>query len=412
MSEALSSQASEERAAQRVSLNAFYLFAYYGFGSFFPLITQYYESIRLTGTQIGVISAVTPVISIVTQPLWGMICDRFHIRKQVLMLTLAAAGAVGLLFPAVSTFAWVFLLYIAMSVFQSAVVPVSDSLALGYAKRHNVQFGDIRMWGAVGFALAAFLTGLAVEQWGPAAIFYSYCGAYLIAGLCLRRIPEHAEAAPFTVSVFKGLTELIRLPRFVLFLAASFFIFGAINAHNIWFSLYYQHIGGTVAGVGLAFLLFAGSEAPFMKIAGFFVRRWGLELTILLAGTVSALRWLWYSTAPGTTAVIALFFIQGLSVGCYLATAAQFVRENTPASLQVTALALYASVGNGLGSMTCNLVGGWIKDAFSILDTYLFFGLATAAGLIPLLIIRFGPWKHSAPEEKQQEQLASGQPSR
>lgn len=384
----------EGKVGRHMSLCALYLFIYYGYGALYPLITQYYQSIQLTGTQIGIISAVTPVVSMVTQPIWGMICDRFQIRKPVLMLALVASGLVGLLFPAVSTFALVFLMYVLLSIFQSALVPISDSMALGYAKQHHLQFGDIRLWGAVGFAVAALLTGLALEQWGTGSIFVSYCAASLIAVWFLRNIPDNTESAPrIGGSLLQGVMELMKLPRYVLFLIASFFIYGAINAHNIWFSLYYQHIGGSVAGIGLAFMLFLSSEAPFMKLASFFVRRFGLELTILLAGTVSAMRWLWYSSAPGTTFVIAFFFLQGLSVGFYLATASQFVRDNTPASLQVTALSLFVSIGNGLGSMTCNLVGGWIKDLSSILETYLFFGIATALGLIPLLVIRYGPWK-------------------
>lgn len=400
MSESLSSKRQGGVWGRHFRLSALYLFIYYGFGAFSPLITQYYKSIHLSGMQIGLISAITPVISIVTQPLWGIICDRFHIRKAVLVLTLIVSGLVGLLFPAVSTFSFVLLLYTILSVFQSAVVPVSDSVALGYAKKHHLQFGDIRMWGAIGFALAAFFTGLLVERFGPSVLFYSYCLALLTAVLFLWRLPEEAEESPrFTVSLFKGVGELLRIPRFMLFLLASFFVFGAINANNIWFSLYYQDIGGTVAGVGLAFLLFAGSEAPFMKLAGFFTRRWGLELTITLAAVVSALRWFWYSSAPSTTAVLALFFIQGISVGFYLASAAQFVRENTPASLRVTALAIFFSVGHGLGTMTCNLMAGWIKDTYSMLAIYLFFGVITAAGLIPLLLIHFGPWKRPEPSE-------------
>ena len=399
MAELISGKGKSGTGSQLVYLSALYLFIYYGFGAFTPLITQYYQSIQLSGTQIGLISAVTPIVSIVTQPLWGMICDKFQIRKGVLVFTLLASGLVGLLFPAVSSFAFVLLLYTLLSVVQSAVVPVSDSIALGYVKKHQMAFGDIRMWGAVGFAIAAFITGLLVERWGPEMIFYSYFLALAVAIFFLRPIPEEAGAAPkLNASVLTGVKDLLRLPRFILFLIAAFFIFGSVNANNIWFSLYYQEIGGSVAGVGVAFLLFAGSEAPFMKLAGYFVRRWGLELTIILAGSVSAIRWFWYSSAPSTTAVLALFFLQGISAGFYLATAAQFVRENTPASLQVTALALFFSVGHGLGTMLCNLTAGVIKDTFSMLTIYLFFGTVTAVGLIPLLLIRYGPWKHAEEE--------------
>ncbi|EJL38928.1 MULTISPECIES: MFS transporter [Brevibacillus] len=383
------------------SLCALYLFVYYGFGAFSPLITQYYNSISLTGTQIGLISAVAPIVSIVAQPMWGLFCDRFQIRKTVLILTLVASGLAGLFFVGVSSFAFVFLLYLILSFFQSAVIPISDSLALGYAKKNGLQFGDIRLWGAVGFALAAFVTGLLVEQWGPSVLFYSYCLALLIAMLFLLRVPDESEeTSRFRVGMLAGMRDLLRLPRYLLFLLASFCVLGAVNANNIWFSLFYQEIGGTVAGVGLAFLLFAGSEAPFMKLAGVFVRRWGLELTLLLAAVCGAARWLWYSSAPSTTFVIAMFFIQGISVGFYLATAAQFVRENTPPSLQVTALAIFFSVGGGLGTMLCNLVAGWIKDSYSTLGIYLFFGIITVIGIIPLVLITYGPWKQAAPDDK------------
>lgn len=400
MSESLSGRFLGGAGGRYVSFCALYLFIYYGFGAFSPLITQYYKSIHLTGTQIGMISAVAPVVSIVAQPMWGMICDRFQIRKAVLLGTLLASGLVGLLFTAVSTYAFVFLLYILLSFFQSAIIPVSDSLTLNYTKKHQLQFGDIRMWGAVGFALAAFVTGLFVERWGPSVLFISYCLALITAFLFLMRLPgEVTESSRFTVSIFKGMKQLLRIPRFLLFLLASFCMFGAVNANNIWFSLYYQEIGGTVAGVGLAFLLFAGSEAPFMKLAGYFVRRWGIETTLLGAAIFSAIRWFWYSSAPSTTAVLLIFFIQGVSVGFYLATAAQFVRENTPASLQVTALAVFFSVGSGLGTMLCNLLAGWIKDEFSTLAIYLFFGVVTTLGILPLLVIRFGPWKRVEQDE-------------
>lgn len=368
-----------------VAISGLYIFIYYGFGAFSPLISQYYKSIHLSGTEIGTISSITPIVSILAQPLWGMICDRYQIRKPVLIMALLMTAGLSLLFTLVSTFAWILVLFTVFSVFQCAMVPISDSLALSYAKERKMQFGNIRMWGAVGFAVAVFFTGIAVEKWGPDAIFYCFAAALLIAIFFLRNIPD--TSGQFSSHIFNGLGQLVKLPRFLLILASSFFIFGAINAHNIWFSLYYQHIGGSVAGIGLAFLLFAGSEAPFMKVAAVFARRFGPELTLLLAGSVSACRWLWYGTAPSTTLILSFFFIQGLSVGFYLATAAQFVRENTPESLQVTALAIFTSIGHGLGTMTNNLLGGIIMDKWGILATYTFFGIATLVGLIPLIYL-------------------------
>ncbi|MET3292704.1 MFS transporter [Brevibacillus fluminis] len=371
-----------------MSIIGLYLFIYYGTGSFFPLMAQYYQSIGLSGTQIGTISSITPIISIFAQPIWGMLCDKLRVRRPILMLALLASSAISLLFTQISTFAWVVVVFSLFSLFQCAVIPINDSIALNFAKQQNMQFGNLRLWGSVGYAIATLITGYAIRSWGPHAIFFFFAAATVLAIVFLRGLSDEGDNVKVNGNIFNGIGELVRMPRFVLFLMGAFFIFGPINANNTWFSLYYEHIGGTVVGIGVAFLLFAGSEAPFMKVAGYFARRWGLETTILIAAVASGIRWFWYSTAPTTTMVIAMFFIQGLSVGFYLATAAQFVRENTPSSLQVTALTLYSSMGLGLGSMFCNLVGGVIKDTYGILHTYTFFGIATMIGLVPLLLIK------------------------
>lgn len=377
-----------ESKSSYMSIIGLYLFIYYGTGSFFPLMAQYYQSIGLSGTQIGTISSITPIISIFAQPIWGMLCDKLHVRKPILLLTLLASSAISLLFTQISTFAAVVCVFSLFSLFQCAIIPINDSIALNFAQKQNMHFGSLRLWGSVGYAIATLVTGYAIRSWGPHAIFVFFAIATVLAIVFLRGLNDAGENLKVKGSIFNGIGELVRMPRFMLFLVGAFFIFGPINANNTWFSLYYEHIGGTVVGIGVAFLLFAGSEAPFMKVAGFVARRWGLETTILIAGVASCLRWFWYATAPTTTMVLAVFFIQGLSVGFYLASAAQFVRENTPSSLQVTALTLYTSMGLGLGSMFCNLVGGIIKDSFGILHTYTFFGIATIVGLVPLVLIK------------------------
>ncbi|TPG69789.1 MFS transporter [Brevibacillus laterosporus] len=382
-----------------VALSGLYIFLYYAMGAYSPLLTEYFKSIHLNGIEIGTLSSITPVVSLMLQPLWGMLCDRFQIRKKALIMALIAAACVSFLFTFINTYAWVFFTIALWSVFQCAVVPISDSLTLSYVSKRSMHFGNIRLWGSIGFAIAAFLTALAVQQWGPSAIFYSTGLAYFLAVLFLVRIPdERIERGSLPRNSLKGAGQLFKIPRFVLFLLCTFFVFGSINAHNTWFNLYYQHIGGEIAALGFAFLLFAGSEVPCMRMASRLVQKIGLEQTLLFACVVSSARWFFYGSAPSTTIILSLFFLQGLSVGLFLATAAQYVRDNTPLALQVTALALFASFGQGLGSMFTNYTAGWVMEYYGILRTYTFFGVSTLLGIIPLLLICYGPWKRK-PEE-------------
>ncbi|MCR8980228.1 MFS transporter [Brevibacillus laterosporus] len=382
-----------------VALGGLYIFLYYAMGAYSPLLTEYFKSIHLTGIEIGTLSSITPVVSLLLQPVWGMICDKFQIRKKALILALIAAACISFLFTFINTYAWVFFTIAFWSIFQCAAIPISDSLTLSYVSKRSMHFGSIRLWGAIGFAIAAFLTALAVQQWGPSAIFYSTGLAYFLAVLFLIRIPdERIERKELPRNSFKKAGTLFKIPRFILFLLCTFFVFGSMNAHNTWFNLYYQHIGGEIATLGLAFLLFAGSEVPCMKLASRLIKKIGLEQTLLFACIVSGARWFFYGSAPSTTIILSLFFLQGLSVGLFLATAAQYVRENTPLSLQVTALAVFASFGVGLGSMFANYTAGWVMEYYGILRTYTFFGISTLLGIIPLLLICYGPWKRNSEE--------------
>lgn len=367
------------------SMRGLFLFLYFSLGALYPVLSHYLIELGMTGTQIGVIVSVGPIVSLVAQPLWGMASDRTRRPREIVGLLLLMTIVFSLLLKSAGTFYSFLFIFALLHFFQSGTVPLSDGMALGFMKKSGTDFGRIRQYGAIGFALATFLVGWGGEKWGTGMIFYVFAVSQFLALLFLFFLSNEAREAPG--SLFKGLLGLIRLPQYMLFLISAFLIFGPINSNNVYFSLLFEQLGGNLAGVGLAFLLFAGSEAPFMKYSGAIIKKIGLENTILLAGCVSAFRWLWYSFNPSPTMVLVFFFIQGFSVGLYLTGAAQYIRQSTPESLRMTALSLYASMALGLGSMASNLVGGIVYDRAGILSAYRLFSLSTLMGLIPLLII-------------------------
>ena len=367
------------------SMRGLFLFLYFSFGALYPLLSHYLIGLGMTGTQIGLIFSVGPIVSIVAQPLWGMASDRTRRPREIVGLLLLMTVIFSLILKTANHFYPFLFLYAFLHFFQSGTVPLSDGMALGYIKRRGTDFGIIRQYGAIGFAVATFLVGWAGEKWGTGMLFYVYAGSQFLALLFLFFLSNEEREAPG--SLFRGMVGLIRLPKYMLFLISAFLIIGPINSNNVYFSLLFDQLGGNLAGVGLAFLLFAGSEAPFMKYSGVIIQKIGLENTIIMAGFISALRWLWYSFTPSPSMVLVFFFIQGISVGLYLIAAAQYVRQSTPESLRMTALSLYASLGLGLGSMASNLLGGIVYDQAGILWTYRMFSFFTLVGLIPLLII-------------------------
>jgi PPP family 3-phenylpropionic acid transporter len=80
--------------------------------------------------------------------------------------------------------------------------------------------------------------------------------------------------------------------------------------------------------------------------------------------------------------------LQGFSVGLFIPAAINYVYRIAPEEVKVTAVSLYSTMGSGLGTWFCTIVGGFLLERYSIHTTYLFFGILTFAGVGLLLIIR------------------------
>lgn len=368
-------------------MSLFYLFLFTGFGAMYPLLPLFLRERGLSDSEIGWIAGMGPMITLLFQPIWGMICDRFQAQRAVLMLTMLLSAGIALLFPAFASYWPLLLVFVGVAAFNSSGVPIADSLALSYVYRHGGSYGSFRLWGAVGFACASWLAGRIAEGAGLSTIFYLYAAALVGCVLVTRSLPRNSQSMSMDLRV--GLRRLFGIPRFTIFLFASFLIFGTIQANNSYYGIFFTAIGGSVAGVGLSFLIAAGSEAPVMQFAGRLIRRYGITAMLMIAGTISAGRWLWYGFAPSETLVTVLLFLQGISVGLLLPAAAQFVKETAPDEIQTSALGIYSAVSNGLGSMVGTITGGWVLEQFGIFTLYTVFGIASLIGVGAVLSLRW-----------------------
>jgi MFS transporter, PPP family, 3-phenylpropionic acid transporter len=369
-----------------ISLKGFYLFCFLGFGSLFPLLGVYFkDEVGLSGTEIGTLMSISPVVMIFAQPIWGVITDYTRRPRMILSLTLLITAIGGYFVLYLDSYVWLLLLLVAFSFFQSALIPVSDSILLNYVQKENKQYGNYRLFGAVGFAVAVYIAGKLAESLGIQVIFYLFTGILIFSMLFVVKMPKENQS--LKTDMRKGINQLMKMPSFLVFLIATFLVFGPILANNFYFGFYIQETGGTLAGVGLAFLLATGSEAPLMRVAGISIKKWGMMPIMMFAAFVSASRWMFYFFEPSFHMVLSTALIQGFSVGLFIPAAMEYVRIHTPTEVRATAVALYTGVGNGLGSWFCTFVGGAIFDKFSIFYTYLFFAVLTLLGLLMVMIL-------------------------
>lgn len=363
-----------------LTLQGYYLLTFFGVGSLYPLLSVYLsETVGLNGYQIGTIMSAGPIVMIFFQPLWGMVSDSTNSPIKILTLTTLIAGIFGLGFLFSGDYYFLMVVAVFVAIFQSAIIPVSDSISLKYTSRVKVNYGNIRLFGSLGFGLAVFIMGR-LSEYNPVVIFYSFFFSLIIASFLGTRIPK--EKAASNKKLFSGIKEILTYRKFIVFLIITFMIFGPNLANNTYFGLFVEDSGGTYTGIGIAFLIAVLSEIPFMKVAGNWIQKIGILEVALIAGAVSLVRWILYFTQPSLSIVYITTVIQGFSVGLFIPAGLQYIKDITPVHITATAVTLYSAIGNGLGNWFSTFIGGIIYEEYNVFTVYLFFGIMALMGVL------------------------------
>lgn len=364
-----------------LTMKGFYLFTFFGVGSLFPLLSVYLSEVEgLKGYQIGTIMSIGPIMMIFFQPLWGMIADKTNSPVKILTGTTLLAGVLSLGYLLYHSYYWFVIIAVMVAMFQSAIIPISDSISLKYTNKIRVNYGSIRLFGSLGFGLAVFIMGR-LSEINETVIFYSFFLALTLSSILSSRLPYEKNKGN-QQPLLSGVKEIFTYKKFVIFLAITFMVFGPNLANNVYFGLFVEDRGGTYTGIGIAFLIAVLSEIPFMRVAGAWIHKLGILHIATIAGFISLIRWFFYFTEPSLPIVYITSVMQGFSVGLFIPAGLQYVRDITPTHMTATAITIYSAIGNGFGNWFSTFFGGVILEYAGIARVYLFFCALALIGVV------------------------------
>lgn len=362
-----------------------YFFMYCPLGAICPLIGQYLSSIGFSGTQVGIITSLGTGTAIGAGLLWAKVYSNTDKKRNVIMYMCAACAALGLLSTTTMVFAIYALIYSGMYFFQGPVFGLSDDFMI--SKSNN--FAIIRGIGAAGYAVSAFLVGRFAEANGLKSIFYIYAITFMVAVALLLRESDPPVYKEKTEKI--GIGQLFKDKVFVKLLICSFFLTGTGVAHNTYFGYLFREEGGTIAGIGLAFLLMAGSEAPMMALVPKLSKKIGAERLILFAAIITVIRFAFYATGPSYKLLLGTFFLQGMTQGIVLVEIVKYFSKIVDRRMSGMAISIYYALGNNFSVIACSLLGGIVLDWAGARAVYMIFTVFNIIAVI--LYIVFGMYK-------------------
>eukprot|EP00644_Phytophthora_capsici_P017874 jgi/Phyca11/126230/e_gw1.62.160.1 len=361
-----------------------------GGSAMFNFLTVYYQhTAGFSKVQIGVLQTLPSLASMVAPPFWGAVADRIRNQRLVHVFCIVSGSV---LWFSLQFFAWSF----EWTIFMVMLAQFQRSPVGG-------EYGKQRLFGAVGFGIGAYITGLAVAVGG---IYWSFGMSFMLCMsslLVLRLIPpvrygndgytevesgenksENTEpeapnirmvAKEFDVVVLLGVVILMGLMYGVL---SSFL---TLNMYNL--------SGGDAKIVGVAIMCETASELPAFFFSHKIIKKIGTVNVLLVSIAGYALRISYYAVMTNPWNAIPFEFLHGITFGLSWAAVTQYIYSATPKGCEGTVMGLLNAIQNGLARAMGTLVGGYFYENYGPRVMWLATDLGVPLALIGVAVFAY-----------------------
>jgi PPP family 3-phenylpropionic acid transporter len=323
------SQATSARSPARLAaiLGAFYFASFAALGLYTPYFPLWLDSHGFTGASMGIIAALSPAMSFFGPPLVGLLSDARGARGNLLSLSCALAGSgmallyLGELCGVSGSFGVVFAAVLAYAACRSPLVLLADRLTI----EHGGNYGHRRVWGSVGYMLAAAAFGrwCPPGEWGwlPGMVALALALAFAIS-LALPRT-SRAPGAP----AFSEARRLLGRPGFLPFLAGAALSAASHSSYDLCGALFFRDLGASGNTIGQLYGIAVFAEVVLLATAGATLERTRPELALGVAYAGAAFRWLCMASLGSTTLAFILQPLHAVSFGLMWMASLRYVRR-------------------------------------------------------------------------------------
>ena len=306
-------------------------------------------------------SAIGPGIAAIAPFLWTAYADATHQGERIFFWNTWATALTAFLLPNLHAFLPVAIAVLVYSAFRMALIPLANSMTFRALAGRRQGYAGIRLWGTVGYIVAAVAAGAMVDRLGLRAGIYGIALTMLAcaAAAWLGRRRERVSLPPVRLGEF---LHVLRQRPVVLFLTAAGLAQMSYGPYSTFFTIHLERLGFSRAFAGSAWALAACSELVVMLLwprlcALATTRTW---LTAALA--VHALRWGLSIVARDPVSLLAVQLTHAFTFGVFYLASVQTVDALAPEGLRATAQGVFASIAFGVSGLIGNTLGGLLYE--------------------------------------------------
>jgi len=375
----------------RAGLWGAYFFYWASLAPFIPFLSLYYESIHLTGGQIGQLTSIRSLVSFASSILLAFLSDFLRRRKLILRVCVLGMTAALLVYPHAASFTTLVPIVVLYSVFLSPTGAILDETTLESLDDPR-NYSKVRMGGSVGWGILVFITGWLLDNTAVSLkIIFSLHIILLILLFAFSWLLPEGGRAPGRkaekVSA-KDVWEMLRLPAFLPWMGIIF-LWGVGDSSIINFLfLHIKGIGGSSSLMGATM-----STAILGEIIGFAAakriqHKVGTRTMMILSFVVLCVWMIAASLIKQPALFLLLMVIAGAGFALMHAGSVAYVNQRAPKHIGTTAQAIRGAIQMGLGSSVGALISGALYQAYGSAALYRIMAGISLIGLLLALLLR------------------------
>ncbi len=350
----------------------FFFFCYYSFvGVFPPYVSLFFAHRGIGAVEIGILMSLMQAMRIVGPNLWGWVADVTQRRSRVLQLTAIFALVTFFSLFWGKTFFQFALVMIAINLFTSAQGPLSDAIMLAEMRGNLLRYGQLRLWGSVGYIVMTSAVGFFLDYYGIE--WMPWIGAMILALVFCVSMRIYDTASYSVKQEKKSIWPVLMRKDVLTFMISACFMLFAHAGLYAFYSLYLEQLGYSNMTIGLMWAFGATAEIVFFIYQSKIFDRFGIKAVMLTSLFLAVVRF--FMIGVGAESFIILLVAQLLhaaTFGGHHSASIITMQRWFSGALQARGQAAFISVSYGIGGTLGGLFLSFIWGKLGAQAVYLF----------------------------------------
>lgn len=370
-------------------LSAYFFFFFFTWSASYSLFSIWLGSeLNLNGATVGAIFSINAIFALCMQPIYGFISDKIGLKKNILFFISIILVFVGpfyiYIYGPLLQYNWILGaivggLYLGLGFL--AGIGAIESYIEKVSRKYGFEYGKTRMWGSLGWAAATFFAGQIFNVNPNINFWVASISAIILVGIIISMKIEITDVdIERAKSVnLKSVGELFLLKDFWFLMLYVLGVTCIYNVYDQQFPIYFASMFETAAQgnqvYGYLNSLQVFLEAGMMFLAPFIVNKLGAKKSLILAGSLMALRIMGSGLVEGSIAISAMKLIHALELPIMLIAVFKYLASNFDTRLSSILYLVGYQFASQVGASILSPIAGIFYDSTGFRTTYIIMGV-------------------------------------